>query len=197
MRKAAAALVAAVLLLTACESGAAPPGESNVEVDTPELREQKADAGIEPCEPGTGSNGELPDLTLPCLGGGSDVDLSTLRGPLLLNVWWSGCGPCVREMPVLQQLHEDDGDRITVLGVDVETAPSAAIRFAGEVGATYPQLADPGGTIFDDADLRLPAAFPVTVLLDADGRVVFKKAIEIESLDQAHDLVEEHLGLTL
>ena len=49
----------------------------------------------------------------------------------------------------------------------------------------------------EDADLRLPAAFPVTVLLDADGRVVFKKAIEIESLDQAHDLVEEHLGLTL
>jgi thiol-disulfide isomerase/thioredoxin len=188
---------ALVLLLTACESGAAPPGESNVEVDTPQLREQKADAGIEPCEPGTGSDGELPDLTLPCLGGGKDVDLSTLRGPLLLNVWWSGCAPCVREMPVLQQLHDEDGDRITVLGVDVETSPSAALRFADEVGATYPQLADPGGTIFDDADLRLPAAFPATVLVDADGRIVFKEAIEIESLDQAHDLVREHLGLTL
>ena len=118
MSRALAAFGAAlVLLLTACESGAAPPGESNVEVDTPQLREQKAAAGIEPCEPGTGSGGELPDLTLPCLGGGSDVDLSTLRGPLLLNVWWSGCGPCVREMPVLQQLHDEDGDVHHHLGV--------------------------------------------------------------------------------
>jgi thiol-disulfide isomerase/thioredoxin len=196
LRRSAAALSAA-LLLTACQGGVAPPGESNVEVDTPELREQKAAAGIEPCEPGTGSGGELPDLTLPCLGGGADVDLSTLEGPMLLNVWFSGCAPCVREMPVLQQLHEEDGGRIAVVGIDVETSPGAAIRFADEVGATYPQLADPGGTVFDDAELRLPAAFPVTVLLDADGRVAYKAAVELTSLGQVHDLVRDHLGLTL
>ena len=39
------------------------PGPSKVEVDTPELRALKAEAGIEDCVPGPGG-GALPDLTL-------------------------------------------------------------------------------------------------------------------------------------
>ena len=43
------------LALTGCSDDVSPPGnERQVDVDTPELRELKADAGIEPCEPGAG-----------------------------------------------------------------------------------------------------------------------------------------------
>jgi thiol-disulfide isomerase/thioredoxin len=194
MRKAAAA-VAMVLLLTACDGGAPGPGKSKVDVDTPALREQKAAAGIETCVPGSGES-QLPDLTLPCLGGGPSVDLSTLRGPMLLNIWYSGCGPCRDEMPVLQQFHARYGDQVPIVGIDVETYPDYAIGFADEVGATYPQIADPGGTVFDDADLGLLQAFPQTLYVDADGHVV-KEAKEIESLDQLLASVEANLGVSL
>lgn len=196
MRRALAATAAVLLLLTGCDGGgASPPGESDVEVDTPELREQKAAAGIEDCVPGTGSS-DLPDLTLPCLGGGPDVDLSTLQGPLMINLWYSACGPCRAEMPILQQFHEQHADQVALIGLDIETYPGSAIDFAEEVGATYPQLADPGGTIFDDADLGLRPAFPQTIFVAEDG-TVSAVAGEVESLTELEDLVDQRLGVRL
>ena len=83
------------------------PGKSPVRVDTPELRALKAKADIAPCPASSvgteGSPGSLPDLTLPCLGGGRDVDLAGLRGPLLLNFWSQTCGPCQQESPLLEK----------------------------------------------------------------------------------------------
>jgi thiol-disulfide isomerase/thioredoxin len=196
VRKLAAALAVA-LLLTGCDGGGGDgSGESDVAVDTPELREQKAAAGIEDCVPGDGES-DLPDLTLPCLGGGPDVTLSELTGPLLVNLWYSGCGPCRKEMPVLQQFYDAHGEQVGVLGLDVEQYPSYAIGFADEVDAVYPQVADPGGTIFDGEDLRLISAFPQTVFVDAEGRVSHIQAEEIKTLAELEDLAEEHLGVTL
>lgn len=199
MRRALVAAVTAALLvggLSACDGSVPGPGKSDVAVDTPDLRAQKAAAGIDDCEAGTGES-SLPDLTLPCLGGGPDVDLSTLTGPVLLNVWYSACGPCRNEMPVLQQFHEQYGDQVPLIGIDTETTPSSGIGFADEVGATYPQLADPGGEIFDNDELRLVQAAPQTIFVDADGDVAMIEATEIKSVDQLVDLVEQHLGITL
>ncbi|MEO9321978.1 TlpA disulfide reductase family protein [Nocardioides sp. C4-1] len=197
-RRLAAALAAALLLggVTACDGGVPGPGRSDVDVDTPQLREQKAAAGIEDCVPGTGAS-DLPSLTLPCLGGGPDVDLSTLTGPVLLNVWYSACAPCRNEMPVLQQFHEQYGDQVPLIGIDTETTPSSGIGFAGEVGATYPQLADPGGDIFGDEELRLVQAAPQTIFVDGDGDIATIAATEIKSVEELVDLVETHLGITL
>jgi thiol-disulfide isomerase/thioredoxin len=203
-RRLAAALAAVLLLggLTACDGGVPGPGRSDVDVDTPKLREQKAAAGIEDCTPGTGAS-DLPSLTLACLGGGPDVDLSTLAGPVLLNVWYSACAPCRNEMPVLQQFHEQYGDQVPLLGIDTETTPSSGIGFAGEVGATYPQLADPGGDVYgedyayDGKEVRLLQAAPQTIFVDADGDIATIAATEIKSVDELVDLVETHLGITL
>ena len=189
------AAVATVLALTACDGGVPGPGKSDVDVDTPELRAQKAAAGIETCVPGSGES-DLPDLTLACLGGGPEVDLSTLQGPMLINLWYSGCGPCRDEMPVLQQFHDKYADQVPLVGIDVETYPDYAIGFAEEVGATYPQLADPGGTVFDDPDLGLRQAFPQTIYVAADGQIV-KEAKEITSLDELVASVKANLGVTL
>lgn len=194
-----AVLVAAFALLVACDGGVPGPGASNVDVDTPELRAQKAAAGIEDCEPGSGEagSGGLPEIALPCLGGGPDVDLSTLKGPLLVNLWYSACGPCREEMPLLQRLHETG--QVTVVGIDVETYPDAAISFADSIGATYPQIADPGKEIFEERDLPLTAAYPQTIFVDAEGNVDPEQieAGEIESYDELLELVRDRLGVTV
>ena len=46
------------------------------------------------CPAASTSDGGLPARSLPCLGGGRRVDLSTLKGPLVINFWNAACAPC-------------------------------------------------------------------------------------------------------
>ncbi|GAA5155475.1 hypothetical protein GCM10023340_40830 [Nocardioides marinquilinus] len=187
-----AAAALALIVATGCSpdaGGGQTPADIDVAVDTPQLREMKAAAGIETCEPGPGG-GELPDLTLPCLGGGPDVALDDLKGPLLINIWATSCGPCRQEMPLLQQFHEQNAGEIGVLGIDIDTAPDSAISFADAVGATYPHVADPGGFIWEQPSLGIRPGLPQTLLVDANGKVVAMKAGEFTSLGELDAFAE-------
>ncbi len=194
-----------VLLLGGCTSGD-PAGDGDdrrfavdVDVDTPELRAAKKEAGIADCPapegPAPTAEEPLPEVTLPCLGGGPDVNLAELRGPMVVNLWAQWCGPCREELPYYQQLHERAGDRVAVLGVDYQdTRPAWALDLLRETGVTYPSVADPAG------DLREPLAvrgLPAILLVDEDGEVVHQEFAVIESYDQLAGLVEEHLGVAV
>lgn len=172
--------------------------ESKVDVDTAELRALKKQAGVEPCQPGDAAGrptAGLPDITLSCLGGGPDVDLGSLRGPLVVNLWAQWCGPCRAELPYYQRLHVEAGDVVDVIGVDYQdTQPGAALELAAATGVTYPLLADPG------AGLRVPfkvRGLPAVVFVDSDGTVTQVEYVVVRSYDQLQDLVEEHLDVTL
>lgn len=202
------AAAAAVLLLGALLAGcsddeAVPlpgrPDESNVDVATPELQRQKERLGVEDCRAGTGGpvEGGLPELVLPCFGGGTDVDLSTLRGPLVVNFWAGWCGPCREEMPALQEFHETYGDRVPVLGIDyADTVPGVAMDLVEETGVTYPLLADPGAELGTGTEVRV-VGLPHFVLLDEDGRIAHQSPGGVDSAQELVDMVEEHLGVDL
>lgn len=209
MRRLRALALAAGLLLSACAPQLDPGSlelEPRVDVDTPQLRELKQRAGVEPCEPGPGEavDGGLPELTLPCLGGGEPVDLSTLRGPMVVNLWAVWCGPCRRELPVYQEFHERYGDRVAVLGIDFQdTQPRKALELVEETGVTYPLLADPGASLSTEDPLPAVPGLPGILFVDEDGlvvdedgdpRLVFE---EVETLEELEGLVSEHLGVRL
>lgn len=175
-------------------------GKPKVDVDTTELRRKKARAGIEPCVPGTGEHVEdgLPELTLPCFGGGEEVDLSALRGPLVINLWSQTCKPCREEMPILQGFYKRYGDQVRVLGINFQdTLPEGAMVLAEQSGVTYPLLADPGGDVIAKEPLQGIRGLPAQVLVDADGRVAYRSPLVIESEQHLVDLVEEHLDVKL
>lgn len=116
--------------------------------------------------------GGLPSLRLECLTPGPEVDLAALRGrPVLVNLWASWCGPCRKEMPLLQENSKRRADTVQFLGVDTKDGTAQAAAFLTKAGVTYPNVVDPDGDLL--AHLRVPG-LPVTVLLDADGRVVGK-----------------------
>jgi thiol-disulfide isomerase/thioredoxin len=191
---------AAVLVLGACGSGDVPkpPGEAKVDVDTPALRAIKQQAGIETCTPGTATGGGLPSLTLPCLGGGPDVDLATLQGPLIVNLWQAYCGPCRQEMPALQEFYERHGDQVPVLGIDsTDVQPQAALEFAAKLGVTYPQLADPGNDLSARDPFPLIRGYPYLAIIDADGAIAYQQFGGVDSYADLVDLVDEHLGTHL
>jgi thiol-disulfide isomerase/thioredoxin len=196
------ALAAALLLLGACGSdtgGGLRPGGADIDVDTAALRQAKQDAGVEPCRPQPGDpvEGGLPDVTLPCFAGGEDVDLAGLRGPLVINLWGSWCGPCRKEMPVLQQFHERYADRVPVLGIDfVDPQTGSAMDLVRKSGVTYPLLADPQGDLQGDAPFPARMGLPLFAFVDEEGHVELA-AGGVGSVDDLVDLVDEHLGVRL
>ena len=204
MRVAPAALL--LCLLAGCSvgtpppetGGAAPATQSNVDVDTPALREARADAGIEPCRPDEGSapaTDALPDVTLPCLGGGPAVDLRGVKGPAVINLFAQWCEPCREELPYYQRLHEAGAEDLRVLGIDyLDTQPAGALALAKATGVTYPLLADPDGVLRSEFRIR---GLPGVVLVDGQGRVVHVEYTVVRSYRQLTDLVTEHLGVAL
>ena len=193
--------IVAVLAVTACSPDAVPvPKKSDVDVDTPALVKRKSTAGIGACVPGSGSpvEGGLPELTLPCLGGGPDVDLATLRGPMVVSLWAQWCGPCRDEMPILQQFHETYGDQVSVVGIDyLDTQPDSALALMDETGATYPSLADPGGDLSAQEPFPALRGLPYLAFVAADGTVASVRPGQVDSQQELVGLVEQHLGLTL
>jgi thiol-disulfide isomerase/thioredoxin len=186
---------------TGCDADDVPiPNETKVDVDTPALRSAKEKAGVEDCVPGSGEpvDGGLPAITLPCLGGGPDVDLATLRGPMVVSLWAQWCGPCRDEMPILQDFHERYADQVAVLGVDyLDMQPGGAMALMDETGATYPSLADPAGELSAQAPFPVLRGLPYLAFVDADGVVTYVKPGDVKSLSELRDLVDQHLGITL
>ena len=191
------------LLLASCAQDAdAPKGQSqgavnvHVDVDTPQLRALKKQAGVETCTQGDAAQttGGMPDVTLPCLGGGPDVNLSTLRGPMVVNLFAQWCGPCRDELPFYQQLHERAGERIPVVGIDyLDTQPKAALELVKDTGVTYPLLADPS------AQTRVPfrvRGLPGVVFIDMNGETHVEYVV-MRSYAQLRQLVKQYLGVTV
>ena len=195
-----AALLLAALLLSGCTDSPGAGLTAKVDVGAKDVRDLKAKTDVAPCRPGPGKlvGGGMPDVTLPCLGGGQDVDVASLRGPMVVNLWASWCGPCRHEMPIIQSFHRKYGDRVPVLGIDYQDVqPLAAMELAQKSGVTYPLLADPQAALSAANPLPVIQGLPMLVLVDQDGRIAYQAFVEVKSLGQLEDLVRSKLGVDL
>ena len=132
----------------------------------------------------------LPDIETEALDGDA-VPLRSLTGePLVLNFWYSTCLPCRKEMPAFQQVHEELGPRVRLIGINPLDDAERAQDFADEVGVTYELLRDPDGRA--TAGLGV-ARFPTTVFVAADGTVLDAEPGEL-SADELRTRIEELYG---
>ncbi len=156
-------------------------------------------AALPPCPAGIGAaafEGRLEGNALTCLGDGAPVDLATPPGrPVLLNVWAWWCGPCRVELPVLAEVAARAGDRLAVLGVHADPNAVAGLDLLAELKVRLPAVQDPQGVVA--TALGAPRAYPVTVLLRADGTVAGVHAQPFTSVDDVAALVRSELGVTL
>jgi thiol-disulfide isomerase/thioredoxin len=112
----------------------------------------------------------LPDATLQGLNG-PPRRLSSFGGrPLLINVWASWCGPCREEMASLERLAWQE-HYFAIIGISTDDYADKASSVLKRTHATISH--------FIDHDLQMEnilgaSQLPLTVLVDADGRVLQK-----------------------
>jgi thiol-disulfide isomerase/thioredoxin len=97
--------------------------------------------------------------------------LKEFRGrPLLINVWASWCGPCRAEMASLERLAWlDDTRYFTIIGVSTDDYVDKAQAALAESNATITHFID---TNLEIEKMLGASTLPLTVLVDADGRVL-------------------------
>jgi thiol-disulfide isomerase/thioredoxin len=112
----------------------------------------------------------------------------------VVNVWAQWCPPCREEAPLLQRLHATAADQLVVLGVNYQDQSVPALAFAAQSGLHYPSVSAPG----DEFPLRRYAPGPpVTLLVDASGRVAGVVRGAFEDWDHLSRTVRQVLGVSV
>lgn len=137
------------------------------------------------------ATGGLPDVALPCLGSGAEVDLGRLRGPAVVNVWASWCGPCVEELPVMARFAAGTS-KVTVWGVDYEDPGRNAVGSLSQAGVHYPSVVDSHGRLGPAGVPPLPSTF----FVDPSGTVVHHEGVPYSSLSALRADVRRYLGVS-
>jgi thiol-disulfide isomerase/thioredoxin len=123
-----------------------------------------------PGEVGIGES--LRDATMLGLNGPTRR-LSEFRGrPLIINVWASWCAPCRQEMASLERLAwHDHAAHFAVIGISTDDYPEKAQRLLKNSNATISHFIDRQLVM---ENMLGATHLPLTVLVDANGRVVDK-----------------------
>ncbi len=128
---------------------------------------------------------------------GEPLDLADLRGQVVVvNVWWSLCGPCRSEMPMLVDAEAAlPDDETAFVGINIrDLAPENAAAFERDRGVDYPSIYDPGSETLDEFGRYRPASMPSTAILDREGRVAVLISGPVPSETTVVTLVEDLLA---
>ena len=118
------------------------------------------------------SGQSAPALTLKSPDG-KQISLAALKGkPVLIDFWATWCLPCMASMPQMAQLYQATKDKgLVFLGVDEDKDAKTAANYLAEKHETFPNFHDSG----EIGKALKQSGLPYTVLIDAQGKIVFSK----------------------
>lgn len=167
------------LSLTGCSSSTKPAASKGEVVDCVDVNHVAVKAG---------------DTLLNCLIGTEKISVESLRGPLIVNVWGSWCGPCADEIPVFVDFYQRANGKVKLLGIAVEEAKAQDSKdFIISYGITWPNLYDAKGKTRGTFGMGVP----VTWFIDEQGAVVYKHIGVVKSTEELIDLTVKYLKVEI
>ena len=156
------------------------PDESTPEEITPEETSPEATTpdSEQPEKPpvGTTVGKTCPTISLDIVDSTEkfDIQKETSEGRVVvLNFWYTTCGPCLEELPYFYQMATDYADRVSVAAVHIEQ-PNVDVTDFILNDSGHPEWNDGKMTIGWDTGMKLINLFniqacPVTVVINTDG----------------------------
>jgi thiol-disulfide isomerase/thioredoxin len=133
-------------------------------------------------------------IMLDCLDGTDGASINGIKGPAIINVWGSWCGPCKEEMPILRSFYEKAQGKLALIGVDVEEASiEDGRKFVKNNGITWPNLYDADGK----SRAYFGMGVPVTWFIAADGSVAYKHIGVFKNEIELISMTSKYLGVKL
>ena len=171
-------ILLAGLLLTSCSTSVAPVAQIGIVTDCADINSVSSANSA---------------AVLQCLDGSAGVAIADLRGPLIVNVWGSWCGPCKEEIPYFVDFYRSAKGSVAMLGIAVEEASIRdAQKFVVAQGITWPNLFDKTGTTRGTFGIGVP----VTWFIDQTGAVVYKKIGPVKSAAELRELTTKYLKVS-
>lgn len=122
---------------------------------------------------------------------GQPTTLATFADrPTVINFFGSWCKPCVLEMPDIEALHVELGDRAKFIGIDTQENADAGREIVTRTGVTYPIGLDTDGSLLTKVK---GIGMPTTLVVKADGTIVARHTGALTT-EQLRDLVNKALG---
>lgn len=189
--------MAAVFLLAGC--AAAAPGEQTAtpapteQAGTPETATTPAPAegGQEEQEGRAFERSDFPAFET------TDIDGNALDNTVfaeakvtMVNLWATGCGPCVYELPELQQLSADYAEKgFRIIGVYDPSSTDGEVRaLMNKDGLTYTMAR------YADAFYPLESGYvPTTYFVDGEGRIMGSAHIGAKDYEGWSKVIDELL----
>ena len=150
--------------------------------------------------PGNQPGNRCPTYDLRNVFGGGTTNTESLRGKVVvINFWYTTCGPCVAELPYFNQIANTYSDDVAVVIVHAAFDEDTT---GGYINENYP-----GTKMIAVFDEKVPnqsdyyykklggkGTYPMTVILDKDGIVTHNIKTSIHSYDELDGYVQTALS---
>jgi thiol-disulfide isomerase/thioredoxin len=126
--------------------------------------------------------GKVLELSGPKLDGGS-LDVSTLRGKLVVVYYWASWNPqCLGDFAKLKLLLDANAGKVEVVGINLDTTEAEARTFLKTSSAPGTHLFQPGGLESPLATSFGVLGLPNLFLVGKDGKVI-SRTIQVNGLE--------------
>lgn len=161
------AVLALSVLIAGCDRHNDAAGQPSASADAATSADAAPAALLDRSHKGT----PLPAVTVKDAAGKA-LSLPSLKGaPVLVNLWATWCGPCVKELPDLARLAGSGRIRVVTISQDMGDPAKASAFIAAKGGGRLPGWLDPDNAASSAFGVQ---TLPASVLFDASGHEVWR-----------------------